>query len=54
MPKSYSSKYFFDKLKKIRLIISQIKNYRSIEDMFFGKEKTMELNTVNHVQGREK
>ena len=54
MPKLYNSKYFFGKLKKLQLKISQMSNYKSIEDMFFGKEKNMELSSVNQVQGREK
>ena len=54
MPKTYKSKYFFDKLKKLRSVIRQMANYKSIEDMFLGKEKAIELSPVNQVQGRDK
>ncbi len=54
MPKTYNSKYFFGKIKKLQMIIRQMANYKSIDDMFLGKEKNIELSSVNQVQGREK
>lgn len=54
MPKTYNSKYFFSKIKKLQLIIRQMANYKSIDDMFLGKEKNIELSSVNQIQGREK
>ena len=53
MTKIFSVKYFFNKLRKMRLTISSVKGYRTIDELLMDQVRGVELASVNSKQGRE-
>lgn len=54
MSKTYSSKYFSSRLKKIRLTISRIEGYKTVDELIIEHKKAFKLSNVNQHQGNEK
>ena len=53
MTKTFSVKYFFNKLRKMRLVISNVKGYRTIDELLMDQVRGIELASANTKQGRE-
>lgn len=53
MPKTFSSKYFMNSLRKLRLIVSRLEGYKTIDELLAVQQNMLELNVVNQNQGRE-
>ncbi|MBQ8465598.1 MAG: hypothetical protein IJ545_06270 [Alphaproteobacteria bacterium] len=46
-------KYFFNKLRKMRLAISKIKGYHSVDELIMVQARGIDVSVVNQKQGRE-
>lgn len=53
MSKTYNLKYFFSRLNKIRMLISQVNGYKTIEQMYIARDDTFDIHNVKSLQGRE-
>lgn len=53
MTKIFSVKYFLNKLRKMRLVISSVEGYRTIDELLMIQARGVEMPSVNSKQGRE-
>jgi len=52
MTKTYSSKYFQSRLKALRVLISQNKGYKTVEELFMSVIAQNKEQAVNQNEGR--
>ena len=53
MTRTFSVKYFMSRLRKMRLTISKVKGYRSIDELMTAQTGEMGLSLISQKQGRE-
>ena len=52
MTKTYSSKYFQNRLKALRVLISQSKGYKTVEELFMSVVVQNKEQVANQNEGR--